>query len=58
MKLKFWLEGRGGMRSASKIVELPDSYEENQIKEELDNWKDEINCHSEYITYGWDEIKD
>lgn len=55
-KIEFWMEGRGGKRSEKKIVELPIDYYEPDIKQELDDWLDSLNCHSEFITYGWKEI--
>ena len=57
MKIKFWLEGRGGMRSDVKIVNLDDSYTEEDIKLELDDWVYSLRCNSEYVTYGYVKIK-
>ena len=57
MKIKFWLEGRGGMCSDVKIVNLDDSYTKEDIKQELDDWVYGLRCNSDYVTYGYEEVK-
>jgi hypothetical protein len=55
-KIEFWMEGRGGMRSEKKIVELPVDYSDIDIEYEIHDWLHNLNCNSEYISYGWKEI--
>jgi hypothetical protein len=57
-KYKFWLFGSGGQRHEEKIVELPSDYTDADIKDEIDDWKYNLRCNSEYIRYGWDLVVD
>ena len=54
-KIKFYLYGSGGSRHEEKIVEIPDNFSDREIKEELDEWVDRLDCNSEYIRYGWED---
>lgn len=59
MKILFWLNGSGGQRRERKVVDFPTvvTLNENhdEIYDSLDEWKDSLNCNSEYIRWGWDE---
>lgn len=54
MKIRFYMSGRGN-RKEEKIVDLPDCYEDEEIKEELENWIDDLGSNSDCIFYGWEE---
>jgi hypothetical protein len=55
-KIEFWMHGRGN-RNDKKTVEFPLDYYEDDIKPELDDWLDSLKSTSDYITYGWREVK-
>jgi hypothetical protein len=61
MKILFWFNGSGGQRTERKIVDFPNITEanlflnEDDICNELEDWKHSLRSGSEYQTYGWDE---
>jgi hypothetical protein len=58
MKYRFWLKGSGGQRNEEKIVTLPDDYSDENIYDELEDWRYSLRCNSQFIRYGWDDIKE
>lgn len=62
MKILFWLNGSGGQRTERKVVNFPMISDESriefyrpEIENELEDWKYEIDCNSEYVRWGWTE---
>jgi len=61
MKILFWLNGSGGQRTERRVIDYPQISPENLgnnshiIEDDLYCWKDDINCHSQYIRWGWDD---
>ncbi len=66
MKILFWLNGSGGQRTERKVVDLPwldsdglnDLSIQSLIDDALFDWKEELNCNSEYVRWGWDNVFD
>jgi len=63
MKILFWLNGSGGQRTERKVIDfdetrygvLGSSAVEEVLKDMLDEWRAELNCHSQVVRYGWSE---
>ena len=60
MKILFWFNGSGGYRRNREIKEYPFTIENlklnsDVIEEDLEQWKDSLDSHSEYQRWGWDE---
>ena len=62
MLILFWFNGSGGQRTERKIMDYPEIKDASeignhaeQIDEDVNNWKDDLNSHSEFQRWGWDE---
>lgn len=55
-KLEFWKIGRGGETKA--FVSVPADWDDEEIKNELEEWGSRYFPTSEFVRYGWNDEKD
>lgn len=55
-KLEFWKTGRGIQYSL--VISVPIEWDDDQIKDELEEWGSQYCPTSEYVRYGWNDEKD
>jgi len=61
MKILFWFNGSGGYRRDRKLMDYPGINDKNinkqvkldRIEDDLAEWKDRLDSHSEYQRWGW-----
>ena len=54
--LEFWVSGRGGEQV--KLVSVPADWDDDEIKDELEDWRQQYFTTSEIVRYGWNDEKD
>jgi hypothetical protein len=54
--LEFWKRGRGG--ETKTFVHVPLDWDDGQISVELEEWGTQHFQSSEFVRYGWNDVKD
>ena len=57
-KIRFWFEGRGGMRSEEAFRDFPDRTCDDEIEEALHYWVLNLRSNSEVRYFGWCDFKE
>jgi hypothetical protein len=55
-KLEFWVTGRGAAHKA--FISVPHEWSDDEIRDELEDWREDYCPTSDYVRYGWNDESD